>query len=360
MGENLLASEDGGRPLMRYRENTIHSFNTAAEAGASFVEFDVQVTADGIPVIWHDDLIVSLPEQSSDAVRTQHICELSLRDFKKLSQHRSMGTQTASSSGSFDNSSCSQCSSQSAALIDAAAQQAQHDQSSTSAQLPVGAQTARLARFFSSDQGKRMHSAQAWAVSEEDSLPTLAEVFKGVDQSVGFDIEVKMATPPELAVTPPQEIERMVTPILEAVQAVATHSSRPIVFSSFDPEICRALRQRQQRFPVLLLSTGGTCWHADERRMSIAAAIQWALECNLQGLVLDSGAVQEQSQAVALARSKGLKVLTYGLQNNDPAWVRHQYSLGVQGAIVDDVEGVVSAFGHASALQSRQSAELAA
>ena len=70
---------------------------------------------------------------------------------------------------------------------------------------------------------------------------------------------------------------------------------------------CRALRQRQQRFPVLLLSMGGTCWHADERRMSIAAAIRWALESNLQGLVLDSGAVQEQSQAVALARSKGLK-----------------------------------------------------
>lgn len=51
-----------------------------------------------------------------------------------------------------------------------------------------------------------------------------------------------MATPPELAVTPPQEVERMVTPILEAVQAVATYSSRPIVFSSFDPEICRYWR----------------------------------------------------------------------------------------------------------------------
>ena len=72
----------------------------------------------------------------------------------------------------------------------------------------------------------------------------------------------------------------------------------------------RALRQRQQRFPVLFLSTGGTCWHEDNRRMSIAAAIQWALESNLQGLVLDSGAVQEQSQAVAMARSKGLKVGT--------------------------------------------------
>ena len=65
---------------------------------------------------------------------------------------------------------------------------------------------------------------------------------QAVDLSVGFDIEVKMATPPELAVTPPQEVERMVTPILEAVQAVATYSSRPIVFSSFDPEICRYRR----------------------------------------------------------------------------------------------------------------------
>jgi hypothetical protein len=43
MGENLIALQPGGRPLMRFRENTIHSFNTAAAAGASFVEFDVQV-----------------------------------------------------------------------------------------------------------------------------------------------------------------------------------------------------------------------------------------------------------------------------------------------------------------------------
>ena len=45
-------------------------------------------------------------------------------------------------------------------------------------QSSAGPASSRLARYFSSDQGKRMHSAQAWAVSEEDSLPTLAEVFK--------------------------------------------------------------------------------------------------------------------------------------------------------------------------------------
>ena len=42
--------------------------------------------------------------------------------------------------------------------------------------------------------------------------------------------------------------------------------------------------------------------------MSIAAAIAFSLEAGLQGLVLDSGAVQQQQPAIAAARSKGLKV----------------------------------------------------
>ncbi|CAK0736854.1 hypothetical protein CVIRNUC_000814 [Coccomyxa viridis] len=382
MGENLVATQDGGRPLMHFRENTILSFNRAADAGASFMEFDVQVTADGRPVIWHDDLVLSLPSGADGPPRMHRISELTLRDFKKLSQHScssrleasesSASTRSAVATGAQIGSCAGEAGSQSAQLTEPAALQARLQQSMAQKQSSAAAEAAtgggsskvgaRLLRTFNSDKGKRMHTAQAWSVSEEDTLPTLAEVFEGVDDSVGFDIEVKMATPVELVVTPPQEVERMVGPILKAVEALGTYGSRQIVFSSFDPEICRALRQRQQRHPVLFLSTGGTCWHADARRMSIAAAIRWALDSNLQGLVLDSGAVQEQSQAVATARSKGLKVLTYGLQNNDPAWVRHQYTLGVQGAIVDDVEGVVSAFGRAAvhAAQAHRSAELAA
>ena len=72
---------------------------------------------------------------------------------------------------------------------------------------------------------------------------------QGVDPSIGFDIEVKMATPPDLAATPPREIERMVAPILATVKAVADHSSRPIIFSSFDPDICRCFRS--PKIPVL-------------------------------------------------------------------------------------------------------------
>ena len=36
-------------------------------------------------------------------------------------------------------------------------------------------------------------------------------------------------------------------------------------------------------------------------------------------------------------------MLTYGLQNNDPVWVRQQALLGVHAVIVDDVARVAAA-----------------
>ncbi|KAK9830606.1 hypothetical protein WJX81_004355, partial [Elliptochloris bilobata] len=218
------------------------SFVQAAQAGASFVEFDVQVTADGVPVIWHDDYVV-----------TRGRC------------------------------------------------------------------------------------------GRDDDLPTLAEVFKGVPESVGFDIEVKMTTPDNLPAAPAAEVERMVSAILATVDRVAAYSSRTIVFTSFDPDVCRVLRARQARCPVMFLSGGGAYAHVDARRTSVPGAVAWALEAGLQGLVLEAGSVQAQPEAVAAARRKGLMVLTYGLQNNDPAWVRRQAHLGVHAVIVDDVERIAAA-----------------
>lgn len=52
-------SEERTHGKGQYRENTLKSFQRAAECGATFVEFDVQTTKDGVPVLWHDDYIVS-------------------------------------------------------------------------------------------------------------------------------------------------------------------------------------------------------------------------------------------------------------------------------------------------------------
>ncbi|KAB1202851.1 Glycerophosphodiester phosphodiesterase GDE1 [Morella rubra] len=56
-GMNALHSSD--RRMRAIKENSIASFNAASAFPIDFVEFDVQVTKDGCPVIFHDDFILS-------------------------------------------------------------------------------------------------------------------------------------------------------------------------------------------------------------------------------------------------------------------------------------------------------------
>jgi len=52
MGKN-----ENERKSLQLGENTLHSFIAAANLGASYVEMDVQLTKDNIPVIYHDFLV---------------------------------------------------------------------------------------------------------------------------------------------------------------------------------------------------------------------------------------------------------------------------------------------------------------
>ncbi|KAF3501491.1 hypothetical protein F2Q69_00041486 [Brassica cretica] len=54
-GMNMLQSPD--EKMKSIKENSILSFNVAADFPIEFVEFDVQVTRDGCPVIFHDNFI---------------------------------------------------------------------------------------------------------------------------------------------------------------------------------------------------------------------------------------------------------------------------------------------------------------
>jgi hypothetical protein len=66
-------------------------------------------------------------------------------------------------------------------------------------------------------------------------------------------------------------------------------------------------REGRVLLQVLFLSDG-IKWHSDNRRNSVAAAVQWAAQNSLQGLVLECGALRSQPEAVAAARQQGLQV----------------------------------------------------
>jgi glycerophosphoryl diester phosphodiesterase len=66
----------------RYPENTLLSLERALEAGAEFVEFDVQMTADGVPVLLHDadlrrmaGVDLKVTEHALEALRAHEVNE---------------------------------------------------------------------------------------------------------------------------------------------------------------------------------------------------------------------------------------------------------------------------------------------
>ena len=353
MGANILR---GGALVPAWRENTTGSFLAAAEEGASFVEFDVQVTADGACVIWHDN---TLDYGDPGAPTRVPISELTLAEFKAL------GSVAAASGGGGNGGGVAAATRlgvvrsfwEEAALppppppsLSPSPLPPSSSDGGAASPSPLSPSPASSAqpspRGASPPRGRS--PPRHWRCARDEAFPTLDEVFAALPPSVGFDIEVKMATPDDLAVTPPGEVERVVAPVLAAVERCCPPSlgARRVVFSSFDPDVCAALRARQSRWPVLFLTTGGRDAHADARRTSLGAALDVALEGGLAGVIADSGALQDEPDfvaRVAAASGGALKVLTYGRENDDPSWVVEQARLGVHGVICDDVPAVIAA-----------------
>lgn len=85
IGHRGLGKNMASRNSLQLGENTVQSFIAAANLGASYVEFDVQLTKDHVPVIYHDFLV---SETGIDAP----VHTLTLDQFLELgkSRHRSV------------------------------------------------------------------------------------------------------------------------------------------------------------------------------------------------------------------------------------------------------------------------------
>jgi glycerophosphocholine phosphodiesterase GPCPD1 len=184
------------------RENTIASMKKAGSGGADFVEFDVQLSKDLIPVIYHDfNVCVSLKKKvSTDAhdMLELPMRKLTLEQLKKLKvYHTSEGLK-------------------------------------------------REAKFFDED------------LVEHQPFPELSEVLDTIDENLGFNVEVKWAQKLESGKFEGdhKSIDKnlYVDCILNVVLKKA--GKRKIIFSCFDADICVMLRNKQNMFPVMFLTLG--------------------------------------------------------------------------------------------------------
>lgn len=218
----------------KIRENTIASLKRAGEHGADMVEFDVQLSKDLIPVIYHDFLVyVSLKRKKSldehDMLELP-MSELTLEQLKHLKVYHVVEGKN------------------------------------------------RQPKFFDED------------LDEHQPFPTLADTLEAIDESVGFNIEIKWN---QKLADGTMEIDRVnknrnlyLDCILDIVLAKA--DKRRIVFSCFDPDICTMLRMKQNLYPVMFLSIGVTeryTGYYDPRCSTIEKAVYNACAMELLGIV---------------------------------------------------------------------------
>lgn len=216
------------------RENTIASLKKAAANGADMVEFDVQLSKDLVPVIYHDfEVYVCLKKKVEMDCPVDMLelpmGELTLEQLKNLKvYHTEEGKK-------------------------------------------------REARFFDED------------LEEHQPFPTLKSALDMIDVHVGFNVEIKWSQRLEdgtWELANRFDKNLYLDCILEVVMKHA--GQRRIVFSCFDPDIVTMLRLKQNVYPVMFLTIGSTPRYRpyyDPRCNSHSKAIEHAQAMELLGIV---------------------------------------------------------------------------
>ncbi|KAJ6836021.1 glycerophosphodiester phosphodiesterase GDPD1, chloroplastic-like [Iris pallida] len=276
-GMNLLSSSD---PRMTsFKENSVASFNAAGKFPVDLVEFDVQVTKDNYPIIFHDNFILT---EEEGQILEKRATDLTLEEFFSYGPQKQSGK--------------------------------------------VGKSLLRKLK-----DGRVID----WNVGTDSPLCTLEEAFQSVDSHLGFNIELKFD---DNLVYQEQELTRILQTILHVVFQHA--HDRPVVFSSFQPDAAQVMRKLQCVYPVYFLTNGGIETYTDSRRNSLDEAIRHCLSYGLHGIVSEVKAIFRNPTMVPRIKESNLALLTYGQLNNVPEAVYMQHLMGINGVIVDLVEEI--------------------
>ncbi|KAK8175050.1 Glycerophosphoryl diester phosphodiesterase family-domain-containing protein [Phyllosticta citrichinensis] len=323
----------GNEKYLQLGENTIGSFLSAAKHGATHVELvDVQVTRDLVPVLFHD---FSLSESGTDIP----IHDLTYQQFMYASNVQSPRGDPLSMLGK------AQSPHGNPRLARSRARSLTRDEEN-------GAKEVQDRMRFTVDYQAKGFKPNTRGHFIQDTFATLEEALLEVPEDVGFNIEIKYPRIHEAlgaGVSPiSHDLNTFIDTILATIVRCTTqHSStstsnpspRPIVLTSFTPEVCILLAHKQRAFPILFITNGGKqpVEDHDVRAQSVRSAVRFARQWGLDGVVFAADVFDICPGLIRRVKSKGLRCGSYGGVNGDVEAVERQVRAGIDVLITDRV-----------------------
>ncbi|KAJ6659225.1 hypothetical protein lerEdw1_019271 [Lerista edwardsae] len=275
--------------LAKLQENTVASLKSAAKHGAAFVEFDVHLSRDLVPIIYHD-LTCCIAMKKKDDLNPLELFEIPVKEL-------------------------------------------------TFAQL----QLLKLSHVTALKRDSQESLTEKNVPSDMQPFPSLQTVLESIPEIVGFNIEIKWICQQRDGVWDSNistyfDMNVFLDIILKTILLKA--GKRRIVFSSFDADICTMVRNKQNKYPILLLTQGKCVTYPelmDLRCRSTAIAISFALFENLLGINAHAEELLQHPSFIEEAQKKGLVVFCWGDDMNDPEIRKKLREYGVQGLIYDRI-----------------------
>ncbi|KAJ2080853.1 Glycerophosphocholine phosphodiesterase [Coemansia sp. RSA 988] len=303
-GLNCAYSKRPGR--LQLGENTVLSMEHAFYNGAAAVELDVQLTQDLVPVIYHNWIV-------TETGLNTPVNSLTLKQFLALNPRNHLMSHSRSKDD-----------------LDVK---------------PVGLDTQASSSKTNSKE------------TVQGPFATLDDLFNELPKGAGFDIEIKYPLRDKadrVGMATSFEVNLFLDRILDVIYKHVCNPSlpksqrskgyRPIVLTSFHPDICLLLAHKVgQDFPIMLLTNSGRSNMADKRCKSMDAAVRLSKWAGLAGIVTHVDPVLQSPRIVSLARRHKLLVATYGAPNFYPENVKLQKSYHVDAVITDDTRAAVAA-----------------
>ncbi|XP_004840843.1 glycerophosphocholine phosphodiesterase GPCPD1 isoform X1 [Heterocephalus glaber] len=277
--------------LAKVQENTIASLRNAATHGAAFVEFDVHLSKDFVPVVYHDLTCCLTMKKKFDADPVE-LFEIPVKEL------------------TFD-------------------------------QLQL-LKLSHVTALKSKDRKESVVEGEN-SFSENQPFPSLKMVLESLPEDVGFNIEIKWICQQRDGIWDGNlstyfDMNLFLDIILKNV--LENSGKRRIVFSSFDADICTMVRQKQNKYPVLFLTQGKSDIYPelmDLRCRTTPIAMSFAQFENLLGINAHTEDLLRNPSYIQEAKAKGLVIFCWGDDTNDPENRRKLKEFGVNGLIYDRI-----------------------